>query len=73
MMAAKMELKENGESEDYIQWIYKAAVYDFLGKKYEAAIETYRKAIDYYGRHPSENQIRLSRNAVKVSETPFRR
>lgn len=54
MMAAKMELKENGESEDYIQWIYKAAVYDFLGKKYEAAIETYRKAIDYYGSHPSE-------------------
>lgn len=54
MMAAKMELKENGESEDYIQWIYKTAVYDFLGKKYEAAIEYYRKAIDYYGRHPSE-------------------
>lgn len=54
LMAANAKKVVEGETEDYIQLVYKTAVYDFLGKQYEQSLGYYRQVIAFYEKHDSD-------------------
>lgn len=54
LMAASAKKAIEGETEDYIQLVYKTAVYDFLGKQYEQSLGYYRQVIAYYEKRDSD-------------------
>ena len=54
VMAATILLQQDGETEEYIQLIHKAALYEFIGAQYQASVDNFRKVIAYYEKHPSE-------------------
>lgn len=53
VMAANLVKGKYGVTEDYVDFIYKAAVFDFLAGEYEKSIELYRISIDFYSRYDS--------------------
>lgn len=53
LMAANAKKSVENETEDYIQLLYKTAVYNFLGKQYEQSLGYYRQVIAYYEKHDS--------------------
>lgn len=54
LMAANARKVIESETEDYIQLVYKAAVYDYLGKQYGQSVTYYRQVIDFYEKHNSD-------------------
>lgn len=54
LMAANAKKAVEGETEDYIQLVYRTAVYDFLGKQYEQSLTYYRQVIAFYENHDSD-------------------
>lgn len=51
MMTANLKKTLEDETEDYIQLVYKTAVYDYLGKKYEQSLVYYRQVIAFYEKY----------------------
>lgn len=54
LMAANAKKEVEGETEDYIQMVYKAAVYEYLGKQYEPSLGHYRQVIAFYEKRDSD-------------------
>lgn len=54
LMAANAKKAVEGDTEDYIQLVYKTAVYEFLGKQYEQSLGYYRQVIAYYEKRDSD-------------------
>lgn len=54
LMAANAKKVVEGETEDYIQLVYKTAVYGFLGKQYEQSLGHYRQVIAFYEKHDGD-------------------
>lgn len=53
-LAANAKQVLEGETESYIQLVYKTAVYGYLGKEYERSVDYYRQVIGYYEKHDSD-------------------
>ena len=54
LMAANAKRTVEGETENYIQLIYKTALYSYLGKQYEQSLGYYRQVIAFYEKHDSD-------------------
>lgn len=54
LMAANSKKAVEDEIEDYIQLVYKTAVYGYLGKQYEQSIDYYRQVIAFYEKHDGD-------------------
>ena len=54
LMAANAKKAVEGETEAYIQLVYKTAVYEFLGKQYEHSLDHYRQVIAFYEKFDSK-------------------
>lgn len=53
LMAANAKKAVEGETEDYIQLVYKTAMYSYLGKLFEQSLGYYRQVIAFYEKHDS--------------------
>lgn len=54
LMAANAKKTVEDETEDYIQLLYKTAVYNFLGKQYEQSLGYYRQVIAFYEKRSTD-------------------
>lgn len=54
LMAANAKKTVEGETENYIQLVYRTAVYGYLGKQYEQSLGYYRQVIAFYEEHDSD-------------------
>lgn len=54
LVAANAKKAVEGETEEYIQLVYKTAVYDFIGKQYEQSLGYYRQVIAFYEKHDGD-------------------
>lgn len=53
-MAAEAKKQKEGETEDYIQLIYNAAIRMYLGKQYEKSLDYYNKVVAFYEKTDSK-------------------
>lgn len=54
LMAANSKKAVEGETEAYIQLVYKTAVYGYLGEQYDQSLVYYRQVIAFYERHDGD-------------------
>lgn len=54
LLAAIAKKAVEGETEEYIQLVYKTAVYGYLGKQYEQSLGYYRQVIAFYEKHDGD-------------------
>lgn len=54
LMAANAKRTVEEETENYIQLIYRTALYSYLGKQYEQSLGYYRQVIAFYKKHDSD-------------------
>ena len=66
-MAAEAKRQTEGESEEYIQLVYNAAVRMYLGKQFDKSLEYYRKVIAFYegkGQKAARKNIAMCRKGM---------
>lgn len=54
LMSANSKQAVEGETEDFFRLVYKAAVYNFLGKQYEQSLACYRQVMAFYEKQDSD-------------------
>lgn len=54
LMAANAKKAVEGETEEYAQILYKAAIYAYLGKEYKKSLDHFQQVIAFYAKHDSD-------------------